>query len=194
MTPPARLPGAETTALPAAHRGGAAGAASDLFVRVYAELRRLSQAYLAAEPCGATLSATGLVHEAYLKLVPGGDWSDRAHFMAVAARAMRQVLIDRARARKAHKRGSGARAVTLDFDLLGAGTPAGEHDAAERLLAIDEALEQLWRRNEQLGRLVELRFFGGLEVGEAAAVLGISDRTAARYWTRARAHLLAELT
>ena len=193
MESPRRSPSAETTALLAAARKGEARAADLLFTRLYDELRRLSGAYVAAEAHGLTLSATGLVHEAYLKLIAGGDWADRAHFMAIAARAMRQILTDRARARRASKRGGEARAVTLDYDLLGAHLPGADPDAHEQVLAVDAALERLSARDEHLGRLVELRFFGGLEVGEAAEVLGVSARTAARQWARAKAHLLAEL-
>lgn len=184
---------AETTTLLAAVRNRESRAVDRLFVRIYDELRRLSQAYISAEPYGATLSATGLVHEAYLKLIAGGDWTNRAHFMAIAARAMRQILIDRARARSANKRGGDARAITLEFDLLGGGLPNAEEDAVDQVLAIDAALTRLSDRDEQLGRLVELRFFGGLDVREAAEVLGISARTAARCWVRAKAHLLADL-
>ena len=183
----------ETTALLSAVRKGEARAADRLFSRLYDELRRLSGIYVAAEPHGATLSATGLVHEAYLKLITGGDWVDRAHFMAIAARAMRQILTDRARARRASKRGGEARAITLDHDLLGAHLAGAAPDAHEHVLAIDAALERLSARDEDLGRLVELRFFGGLEVREVAEVLGVSARTAARQWARAKAHLRAEL-
>lgn len=184
---------AEATALLSAVRNGEPGAADRLFVRVYDELRRLAQSYIAAERRGVTVSATDLVHEAYLKLVANGDWTDRTHFMAVAARAMRQILVDRARARSAAKRGGADRAITLDYNLLGASLPGNEHHALEQVLALDAALERLTARDEQLGRLVELRFFGGLEVREVAEVLGISARTAARCWARAKAHLLADL-
>ncbi|PAP81426.1 hypothetical protein B1759_08885 [Rubrivirga sp. SAORIC476] len=175
---------AETTALFQAAREGDARAADALFPHVYGELRRLAQARIAGESGVVTVSATGLVHEAYLKLVEGGDWSDRAHFAAVAARAMRQILTDRARARNAAKRGGAARAVTLDADLAGLA-----ETTSEQVLAVDDALEQLAARDARLAELVELRFFGGLEVAEAAEALGISVRTAARDWARAKAHL-----
>lgn len=176
-----------------AARQGEARAVDLLFDRLYDELRRLSSGYLAAESPGVTLSATDLVHEAYLKLITTGDWQDRAHFMAIAARAMRQILIDRARARRASKRGGDVRAVTLDYDLLGAPHAEAESDAHEHVLAIDAALEHLATRDTHLARVVELRFFGGLEVREVAEVLGLSERTAARQWARAKAHLRAEL-
>ena len=183
----------ETTALLVAVRSGESGAADLLFVRLYDELRRLSGAYVAAERHGATLSATDLVHEAYLKLIASDDWAGRAHFMAVAARAMRQILTDRARARRALKRGGVTRAVTLDYDLLGVRLPVAEQAPLQQVLDVNDALEKLSAHDEQLGRLVELRFFGGLEVREVAEVLGVSERTAARQWARAKAHLLAEL-
>ena len=183
---------AETTALVSAVRNGEPRATDRLFAHVYDELRRLSQSYIADERHGATLSATELVNEAYLKLIAGGDWADRAHFMAVAARAMRQILIDRARARGSAKRGGPARTITLD-DALGGSLPATEHDANDRVLAVDAALERLSSRSEELGRVVELRFFGGLEIAEIAEVMSISERTAARRWARAKAHLLADL-
>ena len=179
---------AATTDLLSAARDGDARAADHLFARVYDELRRLSQSYVAAEPHAVTLSATGLVHEAYLKLIAGGDWTDRSHFMAIASRAMRQILTDRARARNTQKRGGAARPVVLPSD----GVEATD-DAHEHVLAIDAALDRLSSRNASLAQLVELRFFGGLDVREAAEVLGISERTAARQWARAKAHLRADL-
>lgn len=178
----------ETTALLVAAREGDGRAADRLFPRVYDELRQLAQSRVCAEPGSVTLSATGLVHEAYLKLVNGGGWQDRDHFIALASSAMRRVLVDRARARQRLKRGGGARAVTLDPAVVSA--DAAPHDD---ILAVDAALDRLAARDEQLARLVELRFFGGLEVGEAARILGVSDRTAARLWIRARAHLRALL-
>lgn len=188
-----RFSSSETTALLAAVRSGESRAADRLFIHVYDELRRLSQSYIAAEPRHATLSATELVHEAYLKLIGGGDWTDRAHFMAIAARAMRQILIDRARARRTLKRGGKARAVTLNNDLPGTSLSVASDDTLDQVLALDAALERLSARDELLGQLVELRFFGGLQVNEVAEVLGLSPRTAARHWARAKAHLLADL-
>lgn len=193
MKYPAPPHAADVTAVLSAVRNGEARAADRLFQWVYDELRRLAQSYVAAEP-HLTLSATDLVHETYLKLIAGGDWTDRAHFLAVAARAMRQILVDRARARGATKRGGAVRAVTLDFALLGASFPSTEHDALEQVLALNAALERLSARDEQLGRVVELRFFGGLEVREIAEVMSLSERTTARYWARAKAHLLADLS
>ena len=178
----------ETTALLHAVRDGDARAADELLPHVYAELRRLSQAKLAAEWGLVTLSATGLVHEAYLKLIHGGKWEDRAHFMAVAARAMRQILTDRARARNAQKRGGVGRPATLCADVVG-----DEGAALDRVLAVDRALGRLAAHDAELARLVELRFFGGMEIAEVAAVLDQSPRTTARRWARAKAHLHALL-
>ena len=174
----------ETTLLLQAARDGDARAADALFSRVYDELRRLARGRLGAEPGSVTLTATGLVHEAYLKLVGSGGWADRDHFMALASTAMRQVLVDRARARQCLKRGGGARPATLLDDRVAA------DDAPDQdILAVDDALDRLAQHDARLARLVELRFFGGLEVDEAARVLGVSERTAARLWVRARAHL-----
>lgn len=173
-----------TLALISAVRDGDSRAADLLFERVYADLRRIAQRRISGEPGAVTISATGLVHEAYVKLVDGGDWVDRSHFLAVAARAMRGILIDRARARNAAKRGGTARPVTLDADLAGE-----EDDVLDQVLAVDLALRRLAARDRDLAQMVELRFFGGLEVDEAAVVQGISARTAARRWARAKAHL-----
>lgn len=176
----------ETTALLHAVRDGDARAADALLPHVYVELRRLAQARIAAEPGAVTVSATGLVHEAYLKLVGGGAWEDRAHFTAVAARAMRQILTDRARARQAAKRGGGAQPITLQDTLVGEAVP-------ERVLAVDEALETLAARDADLARIVEMRFFGGLTVAEIAEATGVSRRTVTRDWARAKAFLHAIL-
>lgn len=172
-----------TTALIADARDGDGRAADLLFDRIYGELRRLAQAQIGTEAGVVTISATGLVHEAYLKLLGTDGWADRGHFVAVAARAMRQILTDRARARAAEKRGGGAPAVTLVTSQVGGAS------VAEDVLAVDAALERLAARDADLARLVELRFFGGLEVAEAAEVLDVSPRTAARMWKRAKAHL-----
>ncbi|HLA64534.1 MAG TPA: ECF-type sigma factor [Rhodothermales bacterium] len=179
----------ETTALLAAVRDGDARAADELFAHVYAELRRLAGMYLAGPSGAVTLSSTDLVHEAYLKMAGGSGWADRAHFTAVAARAMRQILTDRARARHAKKRGGTARAGTLNADYM------GPDDAApEDILAVDAALDRLAAHDADLARLVELRFFGAMEVNEVAEVLGLSPRTAARRWAVAKALLRTELS
>jgi RNA polymerase sigma factor (TIGR02999 family) len=168
--------------------GGDAGAAEQLWARVYDELRRIAHRELAREaggPQGRTLSTTGLVHEAYFKLadVPGIPMRDRNHFYGVACRAMRQVLVDRARARNAQKRAGGHVHLTLDRI-----TPAAPDHAAE-LIELDEALTRLSEHNRQLGQIVECHFLGGLPLPETANILGISLRTAERGWARARAYL-----
>jgi RNA polymerase sigma factor (TIGR02999 family) len=156
-----------------------------LFERVYHELRDIAHHRLAGRQRGETLSTTVLVHEAYLRLADGAEVSisDRAHFLALASRAMRFVLVDHARAQHAQKRGSGAAAVPLEQVQLPARTPAGD------ILALNDALERLAEMSERQGRLVEYRFFGGLSYEEIGDVLGISARTAKREWARARVWL-----
>lgn len=164
---------------------GDADAGERLWATVYEELRRISHRELGREAHGHTLSTTGLVHEAYFKLVDldGIVWKDREHFYALACRAMRQVLVDRARGRRALKRGAGERAVTL-HDAM-ATSPEREVD----LLELDEALTRLASHNERLGRVVEYHFFGGLSLKETAEALGSPLRTVERDWSRAKAFL-----
>ncbi|AHG88423.1 RNA polymerase sigma factor [Gemmatirosa kalamazoonensis] len=149
---------------------------------VYDELRRIAHRQLAARAPGATLQTTGLVHEAYLKLVDQSRarWSDRAHFLAVASLAMRHVLVDRAKARLAQKRGGGRVRVSLDEDRIAA------DDQPEALLQLHEALERLAAVEPRLARVVECRFFGGLTQEEIAESLGIAVRTVERDWAKAR--------
>ena len=155
----------------------------------YDELRRLAAAYLRRERPGQTLQPTALVHEAYLRLRKDRPdrWQNRAHFCALAAHSMRQILIERARARAALKRGGAQPRVTLD-EALAAG-PSRSVD----LLALDEALGRLERLDSKAARLVELRFFGGLTIEETADAMGISPATVKRHWTLARAWLAREL-
>ena len=152
---------------------------------VYDEVRRIAHRELKRRG-GATLSTTGLIHEAYVKLASPdpGDVQNRSHFYALACRAMRQVLVDRARHRNAEKRGGGQAPVTLNAELVPAGPSP---DAA--LLDLDEALGRLGRSHPRLVQVVECRFFGGLSFPETAEALGISLRTAEREWARARTHL-----
>lgn len=173
-----------TRILEAAGRGDGP-AAERLWAAVYAELHRIAERELRREGAGRTLSSTGLVHEAYFKLVDQDDvsWQDRGHFYAVACRAMRQVLVDRARQRRARKRGGGQRDLTLRSTL------AGEADRGFDLVELDEALDRLAGHEEGLARIVELRFFGGLSLAEVAEVTGGSLRTVERGWARARAYL-----
>lgn len=173
-----------------AARGGDTGAFDDLFGLVYSELKQRARYH--RRGASPTLSTTALVHEAYLKLAGSHrSWSDRNHFMRVAARAMRQILIDRARRQLAEKRGGGAREVTLEEAALAAQSPDG---AAESLMALDDALLRLSEQSERLATVVELRFFGGLSVEETASALDLSDRTIKRDWRLARAFLQEHLT
>jgi RNA polymerase sigma factor (TIGR02999 family) len=175
----------DTRRLLAAIRDGDREAFDLLYARVYAELRRIAHRRLAGYVPGGTLNTTALVHEAYLKLVDqaGASVSDRAHFLALASRAMRFVLVDQARARQVQKRGGGAAAVTLDRLQVASAEPAAD------LLALDQALDSLHRVSDRQGRLVEYRFFGGLQYDEIAEVMGLSVRTVKREWVKARTWL-----
>lgn len=156
---------------------------------VYEQLRQLAHQQLRGESTGHTLGTTALVHEAYLRLVDQRttNWQGRVHFLAIAARAMRRLLIDHARRRNAAKRGGGAR--HLDADILE--LPAEERAAL--LIELDAALEQLSAREPRQARVVECRFFGGMTEEETAAALGITDRTVRRDWVKARAWLHVRL-
>ena len=180
---------AELTELIGQARAGAAGASERLFQAVYADLHRLAARQLRGAD-GGGMQTTSLVHEAYLKLArpEALDVADRAHFFAVAARAMRQIAIDRVRAQVAGKRGGGAVHATLDSRA----GPGEERDLAD-LLALDAALNRLEALDVRLARLVELRFFAGMSLEEAGAVLGLSERTLKRDWRRARAFLHGSL-
>jgi RNA polymerase sigma factor (TIGR02999 family) len=165
-------------------------AAEQLLPLVYDELRRLAALKLAQEKPGQTLQATALVHEAYLRLVGGDqtrDWDGRGHFFAAAAEAMRRILINRARDKRRQKRGGGLQRVDLDRLLV------ADQASDEELVAIDDALQELARRNAPCAELVKLRFFTGLTLDEAAAAMGIARRTANRYWAFARAWLFDAL-
>jgi RNA polymerase sigma factor (TIGR02999 family) len=160
---------------------------------IYSELRSLAEQRLAQERPGQTLQATALVHEAYLRLVgPGGastpGWDGRAHFFAAAAEAMRRILIDRARAKGAAKRGGGRRQVELDSSSLMLDAVPPE------ILDLDEALGRLAEEDAAKAELVKLRFFAGLTLEQAATLLGISPTTADRHWAYARAWLYNDLT
>jgi RNA polymerase sigma factor (TIGR02999 family) len=158
-----------------------------LVEQVYAELRRLADAYVRHER-SKSVQATELVHEAYLRLLKDKStpWQNRTHFLAIAAISMRRLLVERARARGAAKRGGGNVRITLD-DALAVAAPG---DADVEIIALDRALEALARLDPQQARIVELRFFGGLSVEETAETLGISPATVKRHWTVARAWLL----
>jgi RNA polymerase sigma factor (TIGR02999 family) len=164
--------------------------AAQLFPLVYNELHRLAAHRLAREPPGQTLQPTALVHEVYLRLVGTGApvyWNDRAHFFAAAAEAMRRILIENARHKKTLKRGRGT--ARQDLDALELLAPAPRED----LLAVDEALTKLAATNPTAAKLVELRYFAGMSIPEAAPVLRISTRTANRLWSYARAWLYKEI-
>ncbi len=173
---------------------GDGNAAGELFPIIYDELRRLAASFLAQERAGHTLQTTALVHEAYLKLV-GGNAADfrfngRAHFLAVAAQAMRRILITHARDRARQKRGGGVARVSLsDAERQ---TPAPEPDVD--LVALDEALTRLAGVDARKSRLVEMRFFGGMSVEEIAEALGVGTATVKRDWAMARAWLFREIS
>jgi RNA polymerase sigma factor (TIGR02999 family) len=172
-------------------RAGDARAADDLFRLVYEELRGLAGRYLAGANGAPTLQPTALVHEAFVRLVhaePGDGYASRAHFMGVAAKAMRSVLVDHVRAKRAQKRGGAFERVPLD-DLV----DELEQQASD-LVALDDALVALAELDPDLARLVELRFFGGLSIEETARVLGTSTATVERSWRTARTWLRDRLS
>jgi RNA polymerase sigma factor (TIGR02999 family) len=177
----------EVTLLLRSMGAGDDGAAARLVPLVYDQLRALAVGQLRREAVGHTLTPTALVHEAYLKLAPGQalEPRDRAHLLAIASRAMRQVLVDHARAHHARKREGGWMRATLSDGIAG----PDEVDATE-LLALDEALESLDPRQRQV---VECRVFGGMEETEIARALGVSERTVRRDWVKARAWLIHEM-
>lgn len=181
--------GENPTTLLLAFGQGSRAAADRLLPFVYDELRRLARRHLRRERPDHTLTPTALVHEAFLKLVDPSQvsWRDRQHFFALASSAMRQILIDHARRRQAARRGGGA----LHLSLLDHDAPVEQQ--ATQLLALDDALRDLERYDADLARLVELRYFVGMSLPEAADVLDTSLRTAERRWTRARAFLLTHL-
>lgn len=168
---------------------GRPGAMEELIQAVYEELRRTARRELARRRPGNTLDTSALVHEAYLKIA-GSDhasWNDRAHFFAVAATAMRQIIVDDARRRSSAKHGGALHRVTLDERRL------MPEQQAEELVALDEALDRLAELSTRLSRVVVCRFFAGLTVPETAAAMGCSPRTVDRDWKKARAWLYREL-
>ena len=177
------------TRLLAEARAGHTGAQSELIEAVYPELRRMAANLLQAERPDHTLQPTALVNEAYLRLLghAGVDWKDRVHFFAAAAQAMRRILVDHARMRRARKRDGALHRVELTDAL------AISDDRLDQVIEIDEALTRLEVRDPRQCRVVELRFFGGLIDTEIADVLGIAPRTVSREWTLARAWLYGEL-
>jgi RNA polymerase sigma factor (TIGR02999 family) len=181
----------EVTRVLSAIELGEPRAAEQLLPLVYDELRKLAALKLAKEKPGQTLQATALVHEAYVRLVGDGDaavcWKSRAHFFGAAAEAMRRILIEAARRKRAVKRGGEEVRVSLE------GLNVADLAHPEPLLALDEALARLAAADPQKAELVKLRFFAGLSIDAAAEALGISPATAKRWWTFARAWLLREV-
>jgi RNA polymerase sigma factor (TIGR02999 family) len=163
--------------------------AQELAPLVYDELRRIAAAYMRRERPGQTLQATGLVHEAYLRLAGAGTpWHDKRHFVGIAARSMRQILVERARARGAQKRWAGVDRVTLTDAIATAADPVG------MLPALDDALARLEQIDPEQARIVELRYFAGLSIEETADALGMSPATLKRRWALARAWLFRDLS
>jgi RNA polymerase sigma factor (TIGR02999 family) len=166
-----------------------APAAQDVAPLVYDELRRVAAAYMRRERPGQTLQATALVHEAYLRLADvGTPWNDRRHFVGIAARSMRQILVERARARGAQKRWGALNRVSITDSLALASDPES------MLPALDEAIDRLERIDAEQAKIVELRYFAGMSVDEAAEAMGISPATLKRRWALARAWLFRELS
>ena len=164
-------------------------AAEELLPLVYEELRKLAAARMAAVPPGQTLQATALDHDAYLRLVGSGprEWNSRGHFFSAAAEAMRRILIERARQKASQKRGGGLQRIDLDH------VDVAMDSDDEVVLALDEALARYAEKDPQGAELIKLRFFAGLPNHEAAALLGIPERTAKRTWAFARAWLYHEI-
>ena len=180
----------EVTVFLKAWSGGDREAADRLMMLVYDEMRRLAASYLQRQRSDHTLQPTALVHEVYMKLIDVSqiDWQDRAHFFAVAAQTMRNILVDHARAVAADKRGGGAQKIALD-DAVSFSNEKQDVD----LLALDEALQELARQDATQSRIIELRFFGGLTIEETAEVLKISPATIKREWATARAWLFRRM-
>lgn len=171
-------------------RQGDAKATDELLAAVYLELRRLAAVRLSQEPAGQTLQATALVHEAYIRLVGVEDqnWEGRGHFFSAAAEAMRRILIEKARHKKRSKRGGDRQRINLEDATLAIEGPS------EDVIAVDEALTKLGREDHVVAELVKMRYFAGLNLDQIAKILGISRRTADRYWAYARAWLHREIT
>jgi len=170
--------------------GGREEAFDELFELVYEDLSRIARNRLRGERDGHTLSTQALVHESYMRLLgkPGSGWHNRSHFYAVASRAMRRILIDHARKKRAERRGGDHAHITLGDEVR-----APDRDLDE-LLAIDEGLRELELLDPRMAQIVECRFFGGMTLAETAEALGTSLRTVERGWTRARGHLYRRLT
>jgi len=180
----------DVTSLLVAWSDGDETALAELIPPIYAELHRLAHHYMRVERRGGTMQTTALVNEAFLRLVDTNRtrWESRAHFLGVAAQAMRRILVDAARARDAGKRGGGVPRVSLDD------VPLTVPERGASLVALDDALAALAEVDERKGRVVELKYFGGLTTAETAAVLHVSPETVRRDWHTAKAWLLRELS
>ncbi|HTP69157.1 MAG TPA: sigma-70 family RNA polymerase sigma factor [Dongiaceae bacterium] len=185
-------PTSPVTELLARWRAGDQNALDALMPLVYSELRQLAQHYLRRERSDHTLQSTALVHEAYLRLAgqSAPQWQNRAHFFGIAAHLMRQILVEHARGRGAAKRGGGATRITLDESFPLVAAQQNEVD----VIVLDQALQDLTALDAQQGRIVELRFFGGLTIEDTSEVLGISPATVKREWVTARAWLFRAMT
>jgi RNA polymerase sigma-70 factor, ECF subfamily len=183
-------PSIDVTLLLKRHTDGDPNALSELIPLLYKELHYLASSYLQRERPGHTLQTTALVHEAYLRLVDQKEvtWNNRAHFFAVAAQMMRRILVDYARKHKALKRGSSAPKISLEEAAV------FSKDQTHEMLVVDELLTRLASFDSQGGRIVELRFYGGLSIEETAEVLGISSAKVKREWSVAKAWLVRELS
>jgi RNA polymerase sigma-70 factor, ECF subfamily len=181
----------EVTELLGRFRKGDREAEAHLVPLIYKELRRLASRYLNRERGDHTLQPTALVHEAFLRLANDKqpEWQDRAHFFGVAAKLMRQILVDHARRHQSLKRGGDCQRSMMTEEL-----PVYTPDRSAELLALDEALRRLANQDERQCRVVEMKFFAGLNIEQIAAILGVSPRTVKREWTMARAWLHQELT
>lgn len=186
VTPPDN----EVTRLLESWSSGRQEALDELMPLVYQELRRMAKRYMNSQPSGHTLQTTALIHEAYLKLADQQEknWQNRAHFFAVAAQAMRHILVDHARSYKTEKRGGETEIISLEDAAIVSAERAAE------VVALDEALQNLSDLDERKARVVELRYFGGLSLEETAEVLKISPNTVKRDWNFAKMWLLRELS
>jgi RNA polymerase sigma factor (TIGR02999 family) len=187
--PAAAAPSGEVTRLLLAWRKGDRKALDELISLVYGELHRMAERYLRRERSGHTLQASAIVNEAYMRLLgrQGADWQNRAHFFAVAAQSMRRILVEHARHRDAKKRGGQGARYLLDTVVM-------TEPRAVDLIAVDDALARLTALDPEQGRVVELRFFGGLTEEETAEVLSVSQTTVHRKWLLAKAFLHRELS
>jgi RNA polymerase sigma-70 factor (ECF subfamily) len=183
-------PSHDVTQLLVAWSNGDQAARDQLISVVYEELHRLARRYMRSESPGHTLQTSALVNEAFLRLVDHRNvhWQNRSHFFAIAAQMMRRILVDYARSRNSAKRGGGARALTLDEELI------VSDERSDEVVAVHEALEELAKFDARKGQIVELRFFGGLSIDETAEVLGVSPGTVMSDWTMAKAWLRREIS